>query len=135
LTEADGIWVASAVVSPDELAPGTNVVSLGDVTITSGTPPGLAGDQGSPSLAGLVEVTVLEGDETAIRKARRQAAELMGLVKATIAADPTVDNTIQPPGGTRVAISALSETPVDWKGQAARRATYPFTVSWSSHVA
>jgi hypothetical protein len=134
LTEADGVRVASATVSPDELAPGTEVVSLGDVTIGAGGRPGLAGRQASPTLNGWVDVTVLEGDEAAIRTARHRAAELMGLVEAAVVADPTAGGTIAGPGGTTVAVSALQETPVAWKEQAARRATYPFSISWTSHV-
>jgi hypothetical protein len=135
LTDADGVRVVSATVSPDELAPGTEVVSLGEVVIGAITRTGLAGREARPTMNGWVDVTLLEGDEAAIRRARRRAAAIMGLVENAVIADPTADGTIADPGGTTVAVSALQEVPVAWKEQAARRATYPFTISWTSHTA
>jgi hypothetical protein len=134
LTEADGVRVVSAVVSPDEFAPGTEVLELGDVTIAAAPRPGLAGRAGQPSMTGWVTVTRLEGDEPSIQAARGRAAALMGLVETTIAADPTVDGMIAGPGGLVVTVSALQESPDDRSGQAARRAVYPFAITWTSHV-
>jgi hypothetical protein len=133
LTESDGVRVVSAVVSPDELAPGTDVVELGDVTIATPARPGLAGRAAAPTLNGFLTVTRLEGDEPSIQAIRARAAALMGLVETTLAADETVDGTVAGPGGLTVNVSALTESPVDYKGQAARRATIPFAISWTSH--
>jgi len=132
LMDADGVTVRSATIAPEEFQ--ADMVILGDVTIGTPGRPGLAGRAASPSMSGWVVITRPEGSEDAIQGARDRAAELMGLVEAAIGTDPTVDNTVRGPGGTAVNISALEESPVDWNGQAARRATYPFTITWSSHV-
>jgi hypothetical protein len=136
LTEADGVRVASATVgSPDELGAGTEVVELGDVTIGTGARPDMGGGRsGSPTISGWVTVTRPTGGEEAIQSARDRAAQIMGLVEAAITADPTVDGTIAGPGGTAVVVSALQEAPADWNGQAVRRTTYPFSITWTSHV-
>jgi hypothetical protein len=134
LTESDGVRVTSATVSPDELAPGTEVVELGDVTIPVARRPGLRGREATPTLNGWVTVTRLEGGETSIQAARARAAAIVGLVEAAVTADPTVDGTIVGPGGTTVSVGGLQESPVDYKEQAARRASYPFSISWSSHI-
>jgi len=132
LQDADGVTVRSATIAPEEFQ--ADMVILGDVTIGPGARPGLAGRAASPSMSGWVVITRPEGSEEAIRAARDRAAQVMGLVEAAIGTDPTADGTVRGPGGTAVNISALEESPVDWNGQAARRATYPFTVSWTSHV-
>lgn len=129
---ADSVTVRSATIAPEELDPET--VILGDVTIGATGRPDLLGEAGSPTLSGWVMVTHHGGDEPATQGARRRAAEIMALVKATVAADPTVDGTIAGPGGTAVNVSALEESPLDISGQAFRRATYPFSITWTSHT-
>jgi hypothetical protein len=135
LTETDGVRIASATVgSPGELSVGSQVVELGDVTIAPATRPDLVGRAGSFTVTGWVTITRPTGGEEAIQAARDRAAEVMGLVERAIATDPTVDGTIVGPGGTAVTVSALQESPVDSSGQAVRRATYPFSITWTSHV-
>jgi hypothetical protein len=131
-TADDGVTVRSATIAPEELQ--GDMVICGDVTIGASARPGLAGRSANPTMNGWVIITRPEGDEPAIQEIRRRAAEVMGLVEATVMADPTADGTIQGPGGTTVSVSALEESPVDLNGQAFRRATYPFSISWTSHV-
>jgi hypothetical protein len=132
LTVADGVTVRSATIAPEEFE--ADMVILGDVTISAGARPGLAGRAANPTMNGWVIITRPEGDEAAMRSARDRAAAVMGLVEAAVMADPTADGTIAGPGGTTVSVSALEESPVDLGGQAARRATYPFSISWTSHL-
>jgi hypothetical protein len=132
LTDADGVTVRSATIAPEEFQ--GEMVICGDITIGPGPRPDLVGRSANPTMNGWVIITRLEGSEQAIQAARTRAAEVMGLVEAAVMADATVGGTVRGPGGTTVAVSALEESPVDWRGQAARRATYPFTVSWTSHV-
>jgi hypothetical protein len=133
LSDADGVTVRSATIAPEELQ--GDMVICGDVTIGAAARPGLAGRSASPTMSGWVIITRPEGGEQAIQATRARAAEVMGLVEAAVEADPTVDGTVQGPGGTTVSVSALEETPVDLNGQAFRRATIPFSISWTSHVA
>jgi hypothetical protein len=132
LTDADNVTVRSATIAPEELAPDT--IILGDATIGSSGRPDLVGESGSVTLNGWVMVTRHGGDEPAIQAARRRAALLMAAVKQTVASDPTVDGTIAGPGGTAVNVSALEESPLLVTGQAFRRATYPFSITWTSHI-
>jgi hypothetical protein len=133
LREADGIRVVSASVSPDELGFDT-WVELGDITIAAVGNAGFARREWRMTMAGHVTVTDLVGDEEAIQATRNQATALMALVEATVADDPTADQAIGGPGGTAVNVLALQETPAQVAGQAARRASCPFTVTWSSHL-
>jgi hypothetical protein len=132
LRAADGVVVRTATVAPEEVQP--EMIVLGDVTAPQGRP-GLRGRSATATLTGWVAIIRTGGDETAIRMARARATALMGLVEDAIEADPTMAGTIQPPGGLQVASGGLEESPVAWEEQAARRATIPFTLSWTSHVA
>jgi hypothetical protein len=132
LRAADGIVVRTATIAPEEFQ--QEMVILGDVTAPQGRP-GLRGRSATPTMTCWVVIIRPGGGETAIRAARDRATALMGLIEGALAADPSAASTVQPPGGLQVASGGLEESPVAWDEQAARRATVPFTLSWTSHVA
>lgn len=131
LRPADAVAVRTAAVTPEEFV--MDMVILGDV-VAPQSRPGLATREARPTVTCWVVITRPGVDEAAVRAARARAAALMGLIEGAIRADPTAAGTIAPPGGLAVATSGLEESPVDWHGQAARRATVPFSLSWTSHV-
>jgi len=131
LRDADGVTVRTATIAPEEFT--YEMVILGDVTAPQGRP-GLRGRSATPTMTCWVVITRAGGDETAVRAARARATAVMGLVEGATSADPTMAGTVQPPGGLQVASGGLEESPVAWDEQAARRATIPFSLSWTSHV-
>ncbi len=131
LRPADAVTVRTAAVTPEEFTP--DMVILSDV-VAPRSGPGLATREAKPTITCWVVITRPGTDEIAIRAARARAAAVMGLIEGAVKADPTAAGTIQPPGGLAVATSGLEESPVDWDGSAARRATVPFSLSWTSHV-
>jgi hypothetical protein len=134
LTDTDGVRVASAAVSPDELAVGTDVVELGSVIVAPPTRPDLQGRGASPTISGWVTITRPLGNEVAVQTTRERAAAVMGLVERTVMGNPSANGTIAPPGPTTVAVLSLSDAPGDFKGQAVRRTICTFSISWTSHT-
>jgi hypothetical protein len=132
LRTADQVTVRSGVLAPEDFT--GDLVVLGDATLPATGPPGLAGRQATVTVQGWVIVTRPGSDETAVRAVRARAAALMGLVEASLDADPTAAGTVQPPGGLTAAPTGLEESSVDDNGTAARRATIPFQLGWTSHV-
>jgi hypothetical protein len=130
LRPGDGVTVRSA--PGGELS--DDMVELGQVTAPQ-TRAGLAGKAENPTMTCWVQSTKAGGDEGAIRAARDRAYELLALVEAAVAADPTAGGTVPPPGGTTVGDSSLVEAPAEGPGGGMRRAQVRFTVTWVSHIA
>jgi hypothetical protein len=129
----DTVTVSSAAL--DKL-PEANMVILGDVT-TPQSKPGLATREGKPTMEGWVIVHRAEGGEETIRETRRVAAQYMRLVEAAVSAingDPAAAGLAALPGSVLVASSGSQESPADWNGQAARQATIPFSITWTTHT-
>lgn len=132
LRPADEVTVRSAAPDPEE--PIRHLIVLGDV-IAPQAQAGLQTRQGSPTMT--CEVSIVEPGvgEVAIRAARARATAVMKLVEQALAADLTAAGAVPGPGQIRVATSGLQEGPVDWSGAAARQATIPFSLTWTSHFA
>ena len=131
LGPADGVTIWSAYVDPGSWTAQT--VVLGDVTAPQ-TQAGLATRARTATAACAVVVTVSGGDETAIDAAGARADELRALIEAALKADPSAAGTVTNPGRIVVATSGLEESPATWEGSAARRATVPFTLTWTTHI-
>lgn len=131
LTAADGVTVRTAAVTPEEFT--GDMLILGDITAPQ-TQVGLGSRAASPTMPCWVVITRPGGDEAAIRATRARAAAVMALAEAALKADPSAAQTVTNPGRIVVTTSGLEESPVDWQRSAARRATIPFTLSWTSHI-
>jgi hypothetical protein len=131
LGTADGVTVRSAAVTPEEFT--GDMVILGDTTAPQ-VQAGLASRAKTPTVTCWVVVTRPGSGEAAIDAAGDRAEVLMALVEAALDADRTAAGSVLPPGQVVVTSSGLEESPVDWDSAAARRATIPFQLSWTSHI-
>ncbi|HEY3261851.1 MAG TPA: hypothetical protein VGJ95_16565 [Pseudonocardiaceae bacterium] len=131
LRPADGVTIRSATIAPEEF--NDTLVILGDV-IAPQAQAGLARRAENATVTCWVIVTKPGSDETAIDTAGDRADALIALVSNALAADRTAGGSVPNPGRIDLATSGLEETPVTWENQAARRATIPFSLSWTSHI-
>jgi hypothetical protein len=127
----DDVVIRSAPVDPEDLAP--NQITFGDVAAPR-TRIGLAGWSETPTMTCWIQVTRPGDGDDAEDDARDQAAALLALVEAALAADPGASATIPAPAQAGIGTSDLTEFPVDLDGVAGRRAQYRFTVTWTSHL-
>jgi hypothetical protein len=131
LQPADGVVVRSATIAPEEFT--DTLVVLGDV-VAPQAQAGLARRSENVTVTCWVIVTRPGSDETAIDNAGDDADALIALVSNALAADRTAGGSVPNPGRIDLATSGLEETPVTWNNNAARRATIPFSLSWTSHI-
>jgi hypothetical protein len=131
LQPADGVTVRSATIAPEEFT--DTLVILGDV-VAPQTQAGLARRAENVTVTCWVIVTRPGGDETAVNLARDRADALIALISGALATDRTAGGVVPNPGRIDLATSGLQETPVTWENQAARQATIPFSLSWTSHI-
>jgi hypothetical protein len=131
LKPTDGVSLRSATIAPEEITP--KQVILGDV-VAPQTQAGYAKRAENPTMTCWVIVTKSGSDETAIDLARDDADALMALISNALAADRTAGGSVPNPGRIDLATSGLEETPITWNNNAARRATIPFSLSWTSHI-
>jgi hypothetical protein len=130
LRPADGVIIRSAVVAPEEY--GSDMVVLGDV-IAPQAQAGLARRSENVTVGCLVEITRPGSDETAIDVVGDRADAVIALISNAFAADRTAGGAVPNPGRIDIATSGLEESPVPGEN-AARRATIPFSLSWTSHI-
>jgi hypothetical protein len=131
LREADGVTVRGAPPAPEEFA--NKQVVFGDVT----APRRRAGNRWAEhaTMGCSLSATVPGGGDDAEDAARTEAYRVLALVEAALAADPSAQGTVQPPGGTAVGQSDLEEAPaVGPDGANARQAVLRFTITWESHI-
>jgi hypothetical protein len=131
LQPADGVVVRSATIAPEEFT--DTLVVLGDV-VAPQAQAGLARRSENVTVTCWVIVTRPGSDETAIDNAGDDADAIIALISNALAADRTAGGSVPNPGRIDLATSGLEETPVTWNNNAARRATIPFSLSWTSHI-
>jgi hypothetical protein len=131
LRPADSVTVRSATIAPEEF--NDTLVVLGDV-VAPQAQAGYAKRAETVTMTCWVIVTKPGSDETAVDAARDRADALIALVSGALAADRTAGGSVGNPGRIDLATSGLEESPVTWENQAARRATIPFSLSWTSHI-
>lgn len=134
LRTSDSVTVRSADLAPEEMGPAIagGLVLLGSVTV-SHTQAGLQGRAETVTVSCWAIDAAPGQGEDAIDTARDRADQLLTLVEAALAADPSAAGTIPPPGRVEVTSGGLEESPVSWDGAAARRADRSFSLSWTSH--
>jgi hypothetical protein len=129
----DEVTVRSATITPEEFT--ATLVVLGDITATQAQA-GLKTRATVPTMQGWVIVTRTQHGlvETVIDAARDRAEAVFALVEQALDADASAGGAAGRPGRFVIVAAGLEETPVSWSGADARRATIPFSLSWTVHT-